>query len=120
MHDQSSKFKVNELRIPDTVPQEHALCLHYLPHQATACVPLDLVNHLHLVAHLSLQAITDGVQDQNMQTIPSDEFQDQLLPESCHHAGPIHGEGGLSHRASRFAEEKMDPVIIDQQELEQG
>ena len=91
------------------------VCL--LPLQATDCVPLDLVHHLHSVARLSLQA-TDGAQDQTMQTtemIPSRECK----PNFSKKAQPLDKEDSIIVQA-QFMEEKVDPVVIAQQELEQG
>lgn len=107
--------------LPLSVPQEHALCLHSVPllsHQATTCVLLDLVHHLQSVAHLSLRA-TDGDQDQNMQTtemIPSQEFETNFFKK----AKTLDLKVDFVIVQARFMEEKVDPVIIAKQELEEG
>ena len=91
--------------LPHSVPQEHALCLHYVPllsSQATDCVPLDLVPHRHSVPHLFLQA-TDGVTDQSYRK--NNSFEKKVDSVTAQ---------------NQFMEEEEDPVRIAQQELEQG
>ena len=84
------------------------MCPRYvplLPHQATVGVPLDIVPHLHSVPNLFLQA-TDGARP------------GQAAPVSVQ--SQFKKEEDFVTEQPRFTEEKVDPVIFVQQEMEEG
>lgn len=94
--------------LPSSVPQEHALCLRYVPllsNQATSCVSLwtlFLTSTQSLTCPFRLQM--------GFQTRASREFKTSFFEEKVDSVAV----------QTQFMEEKADPVLIAQQEFEQG